>query len=199
MKFLSLSALLLTVLVHQSASGQVAEVDPFLHPGPAPEYSSGPVGSYEPLYFYDDQEPWKHGYIKVMPYYGGFHSFRPYNYHHVFSQSATAQRLGMSPVMPYSQQFWHRYEAMTDLSHGRHEPVFPNVEPPDELWKSPIPTPPAPGNLDESTYSPPADSSIKPDQAMRETIEPLQYQQSAPKSVDAPRPFVPLAAPELTN
>ncbi|MCA8991761.1 MAG: hypothetical protein KDA69_09315 [Planctomycetaceae bacterium] len=70
-------------------------------------------GSQEPLYRYDDQEKWKHGWMQDMPYYGGFHAFRPYNYHHVYSQATTAQGWGMS--MPYSQQFWHRYENMTNL------------------------------------------------------------------------------------
>ncbi len=88
------------------------------------------IGSQEPLFTYDDQERWKHGYIKIMPYYHGFHSFRPYNYHHVFGQSSTAQGFGMSPVMPYSQQFWHRYEKMADLSQGNHEPVYPGTPPP---------------------------------------------------------------------
>lgn len=90
---------------------------------------AGSVGSSEPLFYYDEQERWKHGYIQMMPYYHGFHSFRPYNYHHVFSQSSTAQGYGMSPVMPYSQQFWHRYEHMADLSQGNHEPVFPGNPP----------------------------------------------------------------------
>lgn len=92
-------------------------------------FGAGSVGSSEQLFTYDDQETWKHGYIKIMPYYHGFHSFRPYNYHHVFSQSTTAQGFGMSPVMPYSQQFWHRYERMADLSQGNHEPVFPSAPP----------------------------------------------------------------------
>ena len=69
------------------------------------------VGSNEQLYPYDDQEKWKHGYLKEMPYYHGFHSFRPYNYHHVYSQSQTAAGWGMNPNAPQSQQFWHKYEA----------------------------------------------------------------------------------------
>lgn len=87
------------------------------------------VGSSEPLYRYDDQERWKHGYLQIMPYYHGWHSFRPYNYHHVFNQSQTAAGWGMSPAMPYSQQFWHKYENMTDLSQGHHSLVSPNVAP----------------------------------------------------------------------
>ena len=93
----------------------------------------GSVGSSEPLYRYDDQERWKHGYIRNMPYYEGYHSFRPYNYHHVFSQAQTAAGWGMPATMPYSQQFWHRYENMTDLSRGDHTPVAPYV-PPAKEW-----------------------------------------------------------------
>lgn len=91
------------------------------------------VGSNEPLFRYDDQERWKHGYIQSMPYYGGYHAFLPYNYHNVFGQSQTAAGWGMSPVLPYSQQFWHRYENMTDLSRGHHTPLIPYV-PPVQEW-----------------------------------------------------------------
>ena len=70
------------------------------------------VGSSEQLYNYDDQERWKHGYLKEMPYYHGYQSFRPYNYHHVYSQSQTAAGWGMNPTSPQSQQFWHKYEQM---------------------------------------------------------------------------------------
>ncbi|RLS56682.1 MAG: hypothetical protein DWH91_05965 [Planctomycetota bacterium] len=68
------------------------------------------VGSSEQLYPYDDQEKWKHGYLKEMPYYHGQHSFKPSNYHHIYSQSQTAAGWGMNPNAPYSQQFWHKYE-----------------------------------------------------------------------------------------
>lgn len=73
------------------------------------------VGSSEPLFSYDDLERWKHGYLQIMPYYGGYHSFRPYNYKQVISQSQTAAGWGLSPTMPYSQQFWHHYEQQADL------------------------------------------------------------------------------------
>jgi len=73
-------------------------------------YGASSFGAQEQLFPYDDQEPWKHGYRQVMPYYGGWHSFRPYNYHHVFGQSQAAAAYGMP--LPYSQQFWHRYQAI---------------------------------------------------------------------------------------
>lgn len=85
--------------------------------------SSGLTGSYgEQLYPYEAQEPWLHGYFQEIPAYGGYHSFRPYNYKHVLSQSQTAAGFGMSPVMPYSQQFWHRYENRANLSPYANEP-----------------------------------------------------------------------------
>jgi hypothetical protein len=80
------------------------------------------VGSSEPLYKYDDQEKWKHGWFQEMPYYGGYSMFRPYNYHDVFGQATTAQGWGMS--MPYSQQFWNRYEHMTNLAQPAGAPAY---------------------------------------------------------------------------
>ncbi|WP_437230996.1 hypothetical protein SH661x_002252 [Planctomicrobium sp. SH661] len=115
----------------------------------------GSVGHSEPLFRYDDQERWKHGWIQNMPYYEGFHSFRPYNYHHVFSQAQTSAGWGMPATMPYSQQFWHRYEKMTDLSRGDHSPVAPYVPPPKE-WDH-YPKPLRPG-----TYMPPEPAEPMP-------------------------------------
>jgi len=97
------------------------------------------VGSGEPLYSYDDQERWKHGYIQEMPFYGGWSYFRPYNYHHVFSQVPTAAGWGMSAGMPYSQQFWHKYERFTDLSRGNNSPLQPYEPPPKEFEHYPKP------------------------------------------------------------
>jgi hypothetical protein len=83
---------------------------------------AGSVGASEPLFEYDDQEPWKHGYLQVMPFYGGYHSGRPYNYHHVFSQTQTSVGWGMPHGMAYSQQWWHRYESMADPGRALTEP-----------------------------------------------------------------------------
>lgn len=134
---------------------------------------AGSVGSNEPLYYYDDQDRWKHGYIKIMPYYHGFHSFRPYNYHHVFGQSTTAQGFGMSPVMPYSQQFWHKYEHMADLSQGNHEPVYPGTEPIEENSHYPKPIQDADG---PSAFIP-RQQQISP----TAQYQPVQYQNPAPQ------------------
>lgn len=119
--------LALGCLLSLSAGAQAQEI---FSPGVAGGYAGSPsVGASEPMFRYDDQEPWKHGYIQNMPYYEGYHSFRPYNYHHVFSQSQTASGWGMSSVLPYSQQFWHRYESQVDLSRGAHTPVLPYEAP----------------------------------------------------------------------
>lgn len=80
------------------------------------------VGSNEPLFPYDDQEPWKHGYLQFMPFYGGYHSGRPYNYHHVFAQTQTSVGWGMPHGLPYSQQWWHRFDAQGDPGRAMTEP-----------------------------------------------------------------------------
>ena len=72
-----------------------------------PEAVGGIYG--DQLLRYDSQHPWMHGYFQEIPAYGGFGAFRPYNYKHILSQSQAAGGWGMSPTMPYSQQFWHRY------------------------------------------------------------------------------------------
>ncbi len=66
-------------------------------------------GQYEQRHAFDTQQNWVHGYFQEIPAYGGHVFYRPYNYKDVLSQSQTAAGWGMSPTMPYSQQFWHRY------------------------------------------------------------------------------------------
>lgn len=97
---------------------------PYGAAGPSGEVTaSGVSGGYgDQLYPYESQEPWLHGYFQEIPAYGGYHSFKPYNYRHVLSQSQTAAGFGMSPTMPYSQQFWHRYENRANLSPFANEP-----------------------------------------------------------------------------
>ena len=87
------------------------------YPGPQSAYAVPEVGEgyyagngeTDQLHPYDSPEPWLHGYIQEIPAYGGYGAFRPYNYKHVPSQSQAAAGWGMPPMMPYSQQFWHRY------------------------------------------------------------------------------------------
>jgi hypothetical protein len=102
-------------------------------------YGPSSIDSSEPLFAYDDQEPWKHGYLQVMPYYGGHHLFLPYNYKAVFSQSQVAAGWGMPNVMPYSQQFWHRYEQQADLSLPR--PLLTPAPQPGSFPPSSVPQP----------------------------------------------------------
>ncbi len=66
-------------------------------------------GQYEQRYPFDSNQNWVHGYFQEIPAYGGHAFYRPYNYKDVLSQSQTAGGWGASPVLPYSQQFWHRY------------------------------------------------------------------------------------------
>ena len=71
---------------------------------------SGMIGGQ--LYPFDRQDPWLHGHFQRMPAYGGFNSFRPYNYRQVFAQTHIASGVwGAAHGHPYSQQFWNRYRA----------------------------------------------------------------------------------------
>lgn len=110
----------------------------------AQEFAADSTLRGETLFPYDDQDPWKHGYIQVMPFYGGYHSFRPYNYKHVYAQSAQAAQWGVSAQAPYSQQFWHQYEGRTNLSLTSQMTEFaptPQVVAP--VTYQPAPAPPA--------------------------------------------------------
>jgi len=114
------------------------------------------VGAQEQLFPFDDQEPWKHGYRQVMPYYGGWHKFRPYNYHHVFGQTQTANAWGMPA--PYSQQFWHRYQAVPGGIVTPVPQVYPYSQPYAAMPAYQPSWTPAPGG----TYVPPPAMSYEP-------------------------------------
>ncbi len=134
----------------------------------APYEGAGSFGNNEPLFRYDDQERWKHGHLQNMPYYGGFYYFRPYNYHQVFAQAQTAAGWGMPATMPYSQQFWHRYENMVDLSRGDHSPVAPYVPPPKQFEHYPKPLGPG------AQYSPPMQDRMRIPETPPQLTPPLQ-------------------------
>lgn len=111
-------------------------------------YSGGGYPSTgDQLYPYDQQDPWLHGYFQVMPAYGGYGHFLPYNYKHVLSQSQTAGGWRMSPTMPYSQQFWHRYQAhaaLRKMPPASRPPQYGNQPYPPQINRglpSPLPTP----------------------------------------------------------
>ena len=92
----------ITLLSAVSAQAQVGM--------PGIEYSNTIAGGDGvQQYPYDQQDPWLHGYYQRVPAYGGFASFRPYNYRHVFSQTQISTQWGSANGMPYSQQFWNKY------------------------------------------------------------------------------------------
>ena len=78
-----------------------------------------------PLLPYDTQQPWVHGYGRAPSVYGGYHSFKPYNYRHVAVHSAMAARFGMPQSMPYSQSFWSRYEHASGFLPAQESPPPP--------------------------------------------------------------------------
>jgi hypothetical protein len=79
-------------------------------------------GQYEQRYPIDTQQNWVHGYFQEIPAYGGHPFFRPYNYKDILSQSQVSAGWGHSPVLPYSQQFWHKYhDQATMLKLSRME------------------------------------------------------------------------------
>ncbi len=97
-----LLTLLALLLVSSAAQAQIGS--------PGIEYSSAiAAGEGGQLFPYDQQDPWIHGQYQRVPAYGGFASFRPYNYRHVFSQTQIASGWGSAHGMPYSQQFWNKY------------------------------------------------------------------------------------------
>ncbi len=95
-------------------------------PAPANAYGRyGFEGSSEQRYPFDTQQNWVHGYFQEIPAYGGHHTFRPYNYKDVLSQSQTAAGWGERPAMPYSQQFWHKYQDQaTMLKTSQAAPIW---------------------------------------------------------------------------
>jgi hypothetical protein len=138
--------------------------------------ASGVSNSYgEQLYSFEQQEPWLHGYFQEIPAYGGYYYYRPYNYKHVLSQSQTAAGFGMSPVMPYSQQFWHRYENRANLSPYVNEPG--GVPP---MPSGPMPVPAGPGMMpNDPGMAPQALPGVgmrAPQPAVQQTILPAEWQ-----------------------
>lgn len=84
----------------------------------------GMVGGYDSMgyglsgemrYPFDQTDPWLHGYFQEMPAYGGYGSFRPYNYKHVFSHAQVGAMWGMPYSQPYSQDYFNRLRPQTTL------------------------------------------------------------------------------------
>ena len=102
---------------------------------PGIEYGSTiAAGDGVQLYPYDQQDPWLHGHFQRVPSYGGFASFRPYNYRHVFAQTQLAQQWGHAHGMPYSQQFWNRYRPgyLEGNLHSNYQPTMQNPQTPGD-------------------------------------------------------------------
>lgn len=97
-------------------------------PVPARAYGQyGFEGSAEQRHPQDTQMNWVHGYHQEIPAYGGYATFRPNNYKDVLSQSQTAAGWGERPAMPYSQQFWHKYQDQASmLKVSRIQPAVPS-------------------------------------------------------------------------
>lgn len=148
----------------------------------------------DPLYPFDAYDPWVHGSFQEIPAYGGYHSFRPYNYKHVLSQSQVAGGWGMSPTMPYSHEYFRRFReqaatgqprwnanaayaaemARLRAQHDYQQTVAQSA--PRETWS---PMSPAAGstmrNIDPALYAPPRPSRIDELQAqIREQALQLQ-------------------------
>ena len=125
------------------------------------------------LYPYDQQDPWLHGHFQRVPSYGGFASFRPYNYRHVFAQTQLAQQWGHAHGMPYSQQFWNRYRG-SYLEGNLHSGYQPTLQGPQ------MPIYAAPAYPQQQQYS----NQGYPSQAY-----PIQQQPNNAYPVSAVRPI----------
>lgn len=123
MRRTSLFAFLVAAVLTASVHAQVGS--------PGIEYGNTiAAGDGVQLYPYDQQDPWLHGYFQRVPSYGGFASFRPYNYRHVFAQTQLAQQWGHAHGMPYSQQFWNRYRPnyLEGNLHSDYQPTMQNSQ-----------------------------------------------------------------------
>lgn len=136
---------------------------------PYDSVSSGGGGGGDQLYPFDSPEPWLHGYFQKLPAYGGYASFRPHNYKHVLAQMEVARRWGMSPVMAYSHQWYHRYRQRSGMhpnfgmggSASLEQPSFRHVA----QYKA------SPASPRQQYAAPPT--------SQREQMSPLQQQQAA--------------------
>jgi hypothetical protein len=123
MRRTSLFVLIVAAMLTASAQAQVGS--------PGIEYGNTiAAGDGVQLYPYDQQDPWLHGHFQRVPSYGGFASFRPYNYRHVFAQTQLAQQWGHAHGMPYSQQFWNRYRPgyLEGNLHSAYQPMMQNPQ-----------------------------------------------------------------------
>ena len=144
MRQTSLFAFLVAALLTASVHAQVGS--------PGIEYGNTiAAGDGVQLYPYDQQDTWLHGHFQRVPSYGGFSSFRPYNYRHVFAQTQLAQTWGHAHGMPYSQQFWNRYRGsyLEGNLHAETQPMRRDAQMPGHPSQV-DPTPAVP----QQTYPP---------------------------------------------
>jgi hypothetical protein len=123
MRRTSLFAFLVAAMLTASLQAQVGS--------PGIEYGNTiAAGDGVQLYPFDQQDTWLHGHFQRVPAYGGFASFRPYNYRHVFAQTQLAQQWGHAHGMPYSQQFWNRYRPsyLEGNLHSGYQPTMQNPQ-----------------------------------------------------------------------
>jgi hypothetical protein len=153
-------------------------------------------GVNEPMYPYDSQEPWVHGYWQEMPHYGGYTYFSPYNYKQVLAQSQTAAGWGMNPKMPYSQQFWHRYQQQAaaspyetyGYSTGQGEVFYPKIPQNNQKHTMPpqMPLQTPPGNMMPMAPTPQSmPQPVNPSPNM--STAPITYQQGPQNPVYYPQ------------
>lgn len=96
---------------------------------PYDSVSMGGGGGGDQLYPFDSPEPWLWGHFQEIPAYGGYASFRPHNYKHVLAQMDVAGRWGISPTMPYSHQWYHRYRQRGGMHPNYGTPYVANDVP----------------------------------------------------------------------
>ncbi|MEO2033197.1 MAG: hypothetical protein ABGZ35_14035 [Planctomycetaceae bacterium] len=118
-------------------------------------------GTGAQLYPFNRQDPWLHGQFQRIPAYGGFNSFRPYNYRHVFAQTQIATSVwGAAHGQPYSQQFWNRYRVdyLNGKTHSQAtlQQMRPSAVSPASYQPQPVSThqsPPARQAINHPPYS----------------------------------------------
>ena len=146
------------------------------------EYPNVAPGAYgEPLYPYDSQERWIHGYFQRIPAYRGHEYFLPYNYKQLLGQSQAAAGWGMSPTHAYSQQFWHRYHQQATMGMtSTRQPYGPMQNPPAMMVQQHYPSAPVVQQL-------PVPQRMVPQQAVPTQTIPVSGQTSDVKRYSWPQ------------
>lgn len=132
---------------------------------PYDSVSAGGGGGGDQLYPFDSPEPWLHGYFQELPAHAGYGSFRPHNYKHVLAQMEVASRWGMSPVMAYSHQWYHKYRQRSGMHPNFGMGGSASLDPPSY---GNVAQNQSPGMASDS-YAPPTSTA-----ASRSQMSPLQ-------------------------